>query len=120
MNLDPKIRSGDRHTPGPWMVSILSEYFNDEYTILGDNGTTVVANVLNVPGWAEECRANADLIAVAPGLLAACRAALTLGPCDVCVEDGCDSECDCRCHEQDDRTRKQIAAAIAAADGQSM
>ena len=109
-----------QYTSGPWQVSALGIYFDDEYTIIGANGATVVANVLHCPAAAAECRANANLGAAAPELLAACLMAQTLGPCDLSVEDGCDSECDCWCHEQDEKTRKQIAAAIATAEGRSV
>ena len=51
-------------------------------------------------------------------LVEMCRAALTLGPCDLCVEDGCDAECDCWCHAQDEETRGKIKAALAAVNGQ--
>ncbi len=108
------------YTSGPWQASALGIYFDNEYTIIGTNGATLVANVLHSPEATEECRANANLVAAAPKLLAACLMAQTLGSCDVCVEDGCDADCDCWCHEQDVRTRKQIAAAIAAAEGQPL
>ena len=73
-----------KHTPGPWYVfhSAHRGRFDDDGPgafSIGDAQTAYSANILcsrvQWPERAEEMKANARLIAAAPDLLEACRAA---------------------------------------------
>lgn len=63
----------EKHTPGPWTVSGLPEIYGHD--CINANGPEPVATVLRRFVRAEN-EANAYLIAAAPTLLAACKAAL--------------------------------------------
>ncbi len=67
-----------KHTPGPWEVDLE----NGEITA---KGPVVIGTIYGADDFpcneddiAEECKANACLVATAPELLAACEAALRL------------------------------------------
>ena len=69
--------SAVKHTPGPWKVvrdskSVLLE-------VRGDNMTRVAEVWTDTEGGQERRVANADLVAAAPDLLAACERALSSG-----------------------------------------
>ena len=59
-----------QHTPGPWKVRI---HGNFQQSILDSIGTRILAMVDNTDN---QDKANAHLIAAAPELLEACKAAL--------------------------------------------
>jgi len=67
--------NGTKHTPGPWRTCGLNVASDGERVVASchaDSPDSVVIRPTNT----EECMANAQLIAVAPDLLAACEAAL--------------------------------------------
>lgn len=73
--MNPNTMSTAKHTPGPWFVPTPSQDAFGDYVIQsGSNGGYGVIATTN-PKGIEHPEANARLIAAAPDLLAACKAA---------------------------------------------
>lgn len=68
------------HTPGPWKLE--SNFLNIEvgFTVKGRDNRSIVACAATISRPGSEKAANANLIASAPELLEACRAALAILP----------------------------------------
>ncbi len=73
-----------KHTPGPWEVRKERKsdptlgWFHGVFQVMG-NDPFRAGGICGLFSWGEEC-ADADLIAAAPDLLAACKEALTRVP----------------------------------------
>jgi len=63
------------HTPGPWHATLDEPLITVETGERGDAEICVVEPRATAGGFTDEEKANARLIAAAPDLLAACRAA---------------------------------------------
>ena len=93
------------HTPGNWQASDpgdYGDYDGDCIVVLDDIDAKCTRRVCVVLGSDDEAKANACLIAAAPELLAACKAAL-VGVCEA--------------HGFQAHILTQIQAAIAKAEG---
>lgn len=65
-----------KHTPGPWLVHDKSTLHMNDLTIASTLNYRIVTHHRNAAQKAGEDARNAHLIAAAPDLLAACRAAI--------------------------------------------
>lgn len=114
-----------KYTPGPWQIDedvatdvvAMSESRDNEPIQIAD------CAMFAGPAESEECEANARLIAAAPDLLDACKEALkrvalltpfTVEGCDPILEKATDAAA-----AEADKTREQLRAAIAKAEGNS-
>ena len=77
------------HTPGPWRIAP-----HNETEIQGKDGGLWVLRATAWGGTPEEIYANANLVASAPDLLSACKAAQEW------IDDACNDDSDTQ-HEQD-------------------